>query len=248
LQITPFVTRDTQNNVTPAFTATQLQGLAQGEIAYRYALRELNPFAVVGVDYAALGHTADGRLDLFNPTTGAGELTTDYLNDRAAFLLAKLDLTLNNQDRPSDVFSLTHYRDVGSGFEVPSGLSMPVFSQQEYLFGDEHADTLGGHELTNDHLYGGAGNDTLRGFGSDDYLQGDSGDDRLDGGTGSDRLVGGQGFDTYVLTSDGTDTVEDGDDLGRLLVDGQLIVGGIRRAGDPATTLHGTVAEERMAA
>jgi Ca2+-binding RTX toxin-like protein len=201
-----------QLTFVPLFTAADLKAAAQDPgdrgLAYRYALRELNPFAVVGVDYVGLGHAADGKLALNDPTTGFGEMTDEYLADRAAFLLAKLDLTLNNQDRPSDVFSLTQYRDVASGFEVPSGFSIPSFSQREYLFGGADPDTLGGHELTNDHLYGSAGNDTLRGYGGDDYLQGDSGDDLLDGGSGVDRLVGGADDDTYYVDEAGDRVIE----------------------------------------
>jgi Ca2+-binding RTX toxin-like protein len=235
--IEPFAIPDADPAKLPqAVTSDELRNKAQEDsgrgLAYRYALRALNPFAVVGVDYVGLGHAANGKLALHDPATGFGEVTEQYLTDRAAFLLAKLDLTLNNQERPSDLTALTHYRDMASGFEVPSGLSIPVLSQREYLFGGEHAETLSGHDLTNDHLYGSAGHDTLRGFGSDDFLQGDSGDDLLDGGSGSDTLNGGLGFDTYVLNSGGTDRVEDGDDLGRLLVDGSLVVGGIRRPGE----------------
>jgi Ca2+-binding RTX toxin-like protein len=84
----------------------------------------------------------------------------------------------------------------------------------------------------------------------DDYLEGGREDDRLEGGSGTDTLVGGQGEDTYVYRSgEGADTIDDSDRRGRILFDDHMLaVGGIRLAGDPATTLHGTVAEERMAA
>lgn len=239
--IEPLVQRDNQGQVVPRLTAAELKLAAEDPgdsgLAYRYALRALNPFAVVGVDYHALGHASNGVLTLFDPNTGFGEMTEQYLTDRAAFLLARLDLTLNNQQYPSDLLAVTHYQDIASGFDVPASL---LAIQREYLFGGAQADTLSGHELTNDHLYGSGGNDRLRGFGGDDYLQGDSGDDVLDAAGGSDRLNGGLGFDTYVLNADGTDTITDGDDLGRLLVNGQLLSGGIRRAGDAANTFHST--------
>jgi Ca2+-binding RTX toxin-like protein len=71
----------------------------------------------------------------------------------------------------------------------------------------------------------------------------------IKGGSGTDTLVGGQGEDTYVYRSgEGADTIDDSDRRGRSLFDDHMLAGGIRRVGDPATTLHGTVAEERMAA
>ena len=242
--IEPLVQCDSQGNVAPRLTAAELKGAAEDSgdsgLAYRYALRALNSFAVIGADYIGLGHTADGALTLNDPSTGFGEMTGQYLTDRVSFLLAKLDLTLNNQQRPSDLFAATHYQDIASGFEVPSALSVSTVSQREYLFGGANPDTLSGHNATNDHLFGSEGNDLLRGFGSDDYLQGDSGDDMLDGNTGSDTLKGGPGFDTYAFNTDGTDTVEDSDERGRLLANGQLMVGGIRQPGDAANTFHST--------
>jgi hypothetical protein len=180
----PLIQVDGQGQVVPRLTAAELKLAAQDPgdsgLAYRYALRALNPFAIIGVDYAGLGHAANGVLALADPATGFGEMTDQYLTDRAAFLLAKLDLTLNNQKYPSDLLAVTHYQDIASGFDVPASL---LAIQREYLFGSTDPDALSGHDLTNDHLYGSSGNDLLRGFGSDDYLQGDSGDDWLDGAT-----------------------------------------------------------------
>ena len=237
--IEPLVQRDSHGRVVPRLTAAELVAEAQGNtdqgLAYRYALRTLNPFAVVGVDYVGLGHAANGKLALYDPATGFGEITEQYLTDRAAFLLAKLDLTLNNRTTPSDSLSLTHYGDAASRFDVPAGVSSFA---REYLFGSDQEDALTGSQFlpTDDHLYGGVGSDDLRGFGGDDYLQGDSGDDRLDGGTGGDTLHGGLGFDTYVLTADGTDRIEDGDDRGVIQLNGRLLMGGVRKEGDAENT------------
>ncbi|HBH81840.1 MAG TPA: hypothetical protein DDY39_18595, partial [Nitrospira sp.] len=237
--IEPLVQRDSQGRVVPRLTAAELVAEAQGNtdqgLAYRYALRTMNPFAVVGVDYVGLGHAANGKLALYDPATGFGEMTEQYLTDRATFLLAKLDLTLNNRTTPSDSLSLTHYGDAASRFDIPAGLSSFA---REYLFGSDQADALTGSQFvpTDDHLYGGGGSDDLRGFGGDDYLQGDSGNDRLDGGTGGDTLHGGLGFDSYVLTADGTDRIEDGDDRGVIQLNGRLLMGGVRKEGDPDST------------
>ena len=56
-----------------------------------YALKNLNPFAVIGADYTGLGHASNSALTLFDPMTNFGELTEQYLADRAAFLEAKIE-------------------------------------------------------------------------------------------------------------------------------------------------------------
>ena len=87
-------------------------------------------------------------------------------------------------------------------------------------------------------MLGGAGADDLTGGTQADLLVGNGGADTLNGGGGgNDIFLGGAGFDTYVYNmGDGTDVVNDSDDRGRLVVNGQLMVGGLRRAGDAANT------------
>ena len=206
--IEPLVQMNSQGRVVPRLTASALKAAAQDPgnsgLAYRYALHALNPFAVVGVDYEGLGHTANGQLALYNPSTGAGEMTDQYLDDRGAFYLpisASPWPTFPRHSRPA----LTHYRDVASGIDVPG--TLPTF-QREYLFGSGAAETLEGHNLTNDHLFSGDGVDTLLGYGGDDYLQGDGGNDRLDGGAGADRMIGGTGDDTYIVDNAGDQIIE----------------------------------------
>jgi pimeloyl-ACP methyl ester carboxylesterase len=59
--------------------ATDLSNLAQGStaFAYRYALRELNPFVIVGNNDLYVPHNANGELDLY-------ELTRTHLKNIAA--------------------------------------------------------------------------------------------------------------------------------------------------------------------
>lgn len=90
-------------------------------------------------------------------------------------------------------------------------------------------------------MLGGLGADSLTGGTGADLLVGNAGIDRLNGSGGNDTLLGGTGFDTYLYnTGDGTDTVNDRDDVGRLFVNGQLLSGGVRRAGDAENTFHST--------
>jgi Ca2+-binding RTX toxin-like protein len=77
---------------------------------------------------------------------------------------------------------------------------------------------------------------TARGNVFDNTITGNAQSNVLDGGEGTDILKGGVGRDLYVL--DGQDTVEDSDGLGILKFNQQLLVGGVRRASDPANTFH----------
>jgi ABC-type transporter Mla subunit MlaD len=55
-------------------------------LAYRYALKELNPFVLVGPASIYAPHNTNGELDIFNAATGTGSLTETWLADRASFL------------------------------------------------------------------------------------------------------------------------------------------------------------------
>lgn len=224
-------------------------------LAYRYALRELNPFVVRGVDYQTL-HNQNGALDLYDTATGQGTWTALALSDRAELLAKRLQVNINDGGTvPTD----THYVDVQTGFQVGS-----VASTNEVIFGDaqDNRDLLG--HAGGDHLYGGDGNDLLSGQGGMDYLEGNQGNDelyggsendtllgqqgndqlygeadndRLNGGLGDDRLEGGDGLDTYFYrTGQGQDTIVDTDKTGAIIFDTQTLVGGIRRQGDPVDT------------
>ncbi len=61
--------------------------------------------------------------------------------------------------------------------------------------------------LGNDNLTGNEDDDTLRGGQGSDNLNGGSGNDWLFGDFGTDQLTGGEGFDTFVIRSNGFDTV-----------------------------------------
>lgn len=176
---------------------------AQQDIAIRFALRELQTFAVLGRSYDALN--AAGELDLYDASTGRGRLTTEYLTDRAA-LLAWQNL-LNTRDvvtspaRPysgSEISEATLFADRASGTQIVLGGQLAT--RRKILFGAEGKDLLDGGTL-NDRLYGGGGDDVLHGNGGNDYLEGDAGDDILIGGTGNDIYNVGAGG--------GTDTIED---------------------------------------
>jgi Ca2+-binding RTX toxin-like protein len=92
-------------------------------------------------------------------------------------------------------------------------------------------------------MLGGLGADVLTGGGGNDLVVGNRGHDRLAGGAGTDLLLGGQGFDTYVWnTGDGHDRIEDIDARGLIVVNGQVLVGGVKKDGhENWTSADGTI-------
>ena len=194
-------------------------------------------------------------LALYDPSTGEGDLTDQWLTARADFLAARLQL---NSEDSSVVVGPTsdfiNYHDAGSNVDVNvvpiwSRLGQnPTGSSQlyDYWFGavvDETHDGGGGI----DHMFGGDGIDVLRGLAGADYLEGGSGDDTLqggddrdtligmqdddilEGGAGADRLEGGLGFDRYrIVEGQAGDTIRDIDGLGQITListDGNTLTG-----------------------
>ncbi|MHB9119731.1 MAG: hypothetical protein ACYC2R_15890, partial [Burkholderiales bacterium] len=70
--------------------ASDIATLAKSDLAYRYALNELNPFAITGDAGLYAPFNAHGELDLYDPATGTGNLSDSYLSDRAAMLTWKI--------------------------------------------------------------------------------------------------------------------------------------------------------------
>jgi hypothetical protein len=198
--IEQFVVLNTQGNAVIRLAPSEVKVAAEEDsdrgLAFRYALKALNPFAVIGADYNGIGHASNGALTLFDLATGFGDMTNQYLTDRAAFLEAKIELGLLNQDKSADSI---HFRDVASNYEIKTTTLFEIDNRQ-FLFGGKDSDVLQGEGL-NYHLYGGDGHDVLIGQGGADYLEGNGGNDVLAGGTGNDELRGGDGFDTYLYTT-----------------------------------------------
>jgi len=201
----------TNPNVSgPAMAGTADTDTDQG-LAYRYALKELNPFAVTANtpqanDVLYQAHNAEGQLDRFNATTGTGTLTAQYLTDRALFLKEKI--ALNQLDQPTSSGNI-HFKDLApNGLEITTTIDFR--EDQEFLFGsdgDEGIGVLVGNSRA-DHLYGGGGNDLLEGGDGRDYLQGDAGIDRLDGGEEADTMAGGADNDFYIVDDLGDEVIE----------------------------------------
>jgi Ca2+-binding RTX toxin-like protein len=205
-------------------------------LAYRYALVTLNPFALTGDANLYVSHNANGELDLYDPATGQGTLSAQYLKDRASMLSWKLkfdtgapdgdDPLTPRADKPYaeewDSWSISgdwDFIDKTTGIKLAiDGVDLSTTANHQIVFGTSNADTLAGDAL-NDYLYGGASDDTLT------------------GNLGNDYLEGGQGVDTYLVNlGDGYDTILDTDGLG------VITIGGVQAEGsagiDPAKWVH----------
>jgi Ca2+-binding RTX toxin-like protein len=180
---------------------------AVADPAYRYALAELLPFALTGNPAVPAAGSGTVSLDLFDPVTRSGDLTTAYLADRA-HLLDQL-LARNAADSvvpPASPFPNESYVDVPRDvrFSTDAGHlgTEPPPHYARFVFDGRLPGTLEGGSA-DDRLYGGGGDDVLRGGGGSDYLE------------------GGRGSDTYWWNpGDGVDRILDVDGEGRIVLDG----------------------------
>jgi Ca2+-binding RTX toxin-like protein len=219
--------------------SSAVQADTYAALAYRYALLEMLPFAVVADTEAAnqaLYGAYTQRLSLYDEATGQGELTREWLADRAMLLEA---IGARNVNNGSSQIAYSNKLPVDRSYELrwfdgqgaeqiliaentarQGGVLAPVPSQL-LQFGSDGADTLNGSSnQLGDHLYGGNGNDVLNGLAGADRLEGNSGDDILDGGAGNDTLLGGRDHDTYRFTAGwGVDAIVDADGSGAVQVD-----------------------------
>ncbi len=190
---------------------------AANGFAYRYALRDLNPFAILGPDTLYTPHNANGELDLYSPLAASrtGGMTQDWIADRAQLLPALL--AANQQDITSGLIGVAgagasvtefHYYLAGKEqilFVEPNDRPPGVLPTQVVIFADDAGRALAGTDyLLGDRLYGGAGIDLLTGK------------------AGADLLQGGIGLDIYQYyasgssANDGADTILDTDGNGVL--------------------------------
>lgn len=191
-------------------------------LASRYALSQLNPVVLVGINYGTRNN--DGHLDLYNSSTGSGEITANWINDRTNFLIYFYASEVNEKDKfhvyDSPGSQPKIYQDYSNGqinkqvsiVDSSSSSSEPI---SYYLFGDSANDSFTGSS-NDDRLYGGGGNDTLLGNGGSDYLEGNAGNDALDGGSEGDILLGGIGADS-LSGGTGNDVLSGGRDNDTLL-------------------------------
>nr|WP_314486213.1 calcium-binding protein [uncultured Kingella sp.] len=196
---------------------------SQSGLAARYALRELNPFLVLGADYAT--EHKNKNLELYSPDTPNG-MTQEYIQKRAqmlafknAFNLANIsynDISYNEFSGVLDSSKLEKFISLDNidgdwiYSDTASDLSFRINEKNSnnllvhhVRFGADESDTLNGGEQ-GDYLFGGAGSDTLIGGLGGDYLEGGAGNDTLYAGTepydaedkSTNTLFGGLDSDT----------------------------------------------------
>ena len=219
VQVRDFVTVQPLTNASGSTITTKAQADAPDGLAYRYALATLNPFVITGDTSIYAIHNANGELDLYDPVSGTGALTGQYLRDRAKMLTWKMqfDTGARDSDDPLGPIPDKPYSEDWDSWKISGdwdfidhsiivdgqplklsidGLDLTALANHKILFGSNNADSLTGDKLS-DNLYGGAGADTLTSKGGNDYLE------------------GGQGNDTYIINpDDGHDTILDTDGLG----------------------------------
>ena len=243
LSITSLVDMD-GNELTPVDTAILVSN-AQNNIAYRYALQELNPFVIEGstsiaTDQFYVPHNNNYILDAEN-------FSDEYFEDRARFLALKIRLSLD--DKTKELFSVegrSVFEDKLSGETIiteKDGKTSASSLKQRIIFtstsegetaiaqGGDQADRLYGFQ-GNDILVGGTGQKTVNGETIGDYLEGGDGDDTLysnnlerDEDNQKDILKGGEGKDIYYVGD--TDELEDSDRDVQFIEHGGVVVGGI---------------------
>lgn len=196
--------------------------------ALRNSLQQLSEVVIERSD----GFSGRG-LELYDPETGEGFITEQWLADRSE-MLARLISRTNGSFGRNTVQTFS-YSDLASGKQAPmtTGVANPLV-----MFGDDGGRSFGGGANT-DHLYGGGGNDSISGLSGNDVIQAGSGDDSITGdegndalygmagndvlvgGRGNDFLAGGAGKDRYEFSSgDGIDEILEADVDDALLING----------------------------
>jgi Ca2+-binding RTX toxin-like protein len=200
-------------------------------LAYRYALKELNPFVVIGPGYEEI----KTELQLYNPIAHQGVVTENWLRDRVAMLAAQFEANVSDHAYATiaDANPIV-YQEIGNtGKEkhiVAFGPPDVGHALNEDLIGrrdDSSVQRVFKVASSLPHvavLFGSEETDALKGGALDDRFYGGAGADFLSGGVGADYLEGGSGMDVYAYsgetsilspnTNDGNDTILDADGRG----------------------------------
>lgn len=212
-------------------SAADIAGLAKDDanaIAYRYALKAGNPFAVLGADYAA--HNTAGELNRYDPEKHTGDLTDQYLSDRAKYLAWRIKANLADKLQLAG----SQYGSIDSrNWEFTDLTLAKSFEtgnlQTVKVMGSPFDTSVPANKM----IFGGDNADYVKGGTKDDLLYGGGSTDILDGGKGSDYLEGGSGLDLYrFATGDGTDTVLDIDQRALIQRNNQLLTLAYARSAD----------------
>lgn len=235
--------------------AATLAQRAESELAYRYALRQLNPFVVTGNESIYAQHEPSDDTD--PGSSGGAQFSSGYWFDRANFLLGLMDANVHSRSTPDGTptfLSATDidYLDATNGKELHAVTPYRVTIQragEDLVLLDDPATIVTRVTFSNgatiegsrgdDRLYGEHAANTLIGMRGGDRLEGGDGDDTLYANDESnvdddapDLLQGGRGTDIYYAGS--RDIVEDSDGSGEVIFRDHLLGAAYREIADPA--------------
>jgi Ca2+-binding RTX toxin-like protein len=194
--------------------------------AYRYAIKHLNPFVILGPDSLYASHNNEGELDLYvDASSMPAGMTLEYIDDRAQ-MLAFLYIGNTNDTTAfasNQVSDQRLYTDLGWQPGMANANIKPT-ELNVFLTGGI-ANPRGPN--TRVIAFGARAGEILHGRDNADRLFGGSGADVLQGGRGNDYVEGGAGMDTYVYRAetsylqqnwnDGDDEIRDTDGRGAIL-------------------------------
>ena len=182
-----------------AKTGSEIASMAQSDLGYRYALTEMQPFALTGNRALFATQNADGHLDRFDPDSGESLLSDDWLSDRSKLLAWKV---ANDAGKEMAVAGNENWTFIdrtttdatGNPLEIHLKSTDTNAGNNQVIFGSDQSEVIKG-VAGSDRIYGGDGDDVLRGGAGGDHLEGGAGDDLVMGGAGNDELLGNQGAD-----------------------------------------------------
>ena len=121
----------TEEDTLDPYQYDDIVELAKNNIAYRYALVNLNPFAIIGNDDIYSKFNQDGELDIFSLDNPKGQLSEQYLKDRANFLIQLLYENIYD-------LSSTNFNPADAG----NYMSLPVYYYADFTTGIQSLKTF----------------------------------------------------------------------------------------------------------
>jgi Ca2+-binding RTX toxin-like protein len=206
-------------------TAGDVEALARSNASVRASMVAGLPFMVMQGSVAGVDATQSSLID---PATGQGQLSEQWLRDRALYL--SLQSKANSINRPigpdgvmvikGETSENLEFIDATTGNKLTAPVGEGIVGALTRIsFGSATADLIRGRS-DSDRLYGGAGNDTITAGKGNDYIEGNAGDDVLlsgedgndviIGGAGNDKIEGGQNND-ILIGGEGIDTLDGGE-------------------------------------
>ena len=143
LSIEVLATTDAEGQSTP-FSLSDIETQARTDIAYRYALVNLNSFAVVGSDAIYSRFNQNGELDIYNPSAGEGQLTDMYLTYRSEMLSLLIEKNIHDYSE-----STIYFEDKATG-EIVFRPELNAPLERTVVFGSEQGEELVGTGPTED--------------------------------------------------------------------------------------------------